>query len=163
MTAPLHLAIGSQAEFRDAVLATLAAALARDTRSLLWVDPDFARWPLDDPGLIDAITAWLRRPQRRLMLLAGGFEVLAREHPRFAQWRMPWMHAIDARTPSELPRLDLPTLMLDDGPTVLELWERDPPRGRAAHDPAAARTARDRVDAPWQRGVAAWPAKPLGL
>jgi len=163
MTHPLHLTIDTHAEFGVAVRATLDAALARDTRSVLWVDPDFARWPLDDPGLIDALTAWLRRPQRRLMLLAADFERVAREHPRFAQWRTPWLHAIEARTPSDLPRVDLPTLMLDDGPTVLELWDRDPPRGRAAHDPAAARAARDRVDASWQRGTPAWPAKPLGL
>lgn len=150
-------------EFRAAVLATVQAAMARGARTMLWVDPDFTRWPLDDAGLIDALTGWLRQPQRRLHLLAWDYEALARRHPRFSQWRTPWMHAIDARTPDEGPASDLPTLLLDDGPMLLSLWERDPPRGRAAHDPAAAKAARDRIDAPWQRSSAAWPAKPLGL
>lgn len=155
--------IRSHADFSAAVLATVQAALARGTRTLLWVDPDFTRWPLDDPGLIEALTAWLRQPQRQLRLLASDYEALARRHARFSQWRTPWMHAIDARSPDDTPPADLPSLILDDGPTVLSLWERDPPTGRAGADPVAARTARDQIDARWQRGAPAWPSRPLGL
>jgi hypothetical protein len=155
--------ITTQAQFGPALLATVHAAIARGARTMLWVDPDLTRWPLDDPGLIDALTGWLRQPQRRLNLLASDYEALARRHPRFAQWRTPWMHAIDARTPDEGPATDLPTLLLDDGPLLLTLWERDPPRGRAGPDAVGAKAARDRIDAPWQRSAPAWPSKPLGL
>lgn len=155
--------ISTPAEFADAAQAAIEAALARDARTLLWVDPDFAHWPLDRPGLIEALGGWLRRPLRRLTLLGGRFDRLERRHPRFCQWRMHWMHAIDAREPSDLPGAELPTLLLDDGPTVLELWDREIPRGRAGQDAAAAATARDRIDAALQRSTPAWPSRPLGL
>jgi hypothetical protein len=155
--------IQTHAEFRAAVLATVQAAMDRSARSMLWVDPDFTRWPLDDPGLIRALTGWLRQPQRQLRLLASDYEALARRHARFSQWRTPWVHAMDARSPDDLPPADLPTLILDDGPTVLILWERDPPKGRAGVDAVAARAARDQIDARWQRAAPAWPSRPLGL
>lgn len=155
--------IHTPAEFGAAVRAAIEAALARETRSLLFVDPDFAAWPLDDAALLETLGAWLRKPMRRLVLLGAHWDRLERTHPRFTQWRQPWSHAIDARTSEELAAVDLPTLLLDDGPIVLELWERDPPRGRAGRDPAAAAVVRDRIDAPLQRSSPAWPVKPLGL
>lgn len=155
--------IRTPSDFSAAVRTAVETALARETRSLLWVDPDFAAWPLGDAVLLEAITAWLRRPQRRLVLLGSRWDRLERAHPRFAQWRMPWSHAIEAREPADLGPDELPTLLLDDGPVVLELWERDPPRGRAVRDAATAAVARDRIDAPLQRSMPAWPVKPLGL
>lgn len=155
--------IRTPADFEAAVRAAIAAALARDARTLLWVDPDFAAWPLDEAPLLESITAWLRRPMRRLVLLGARWDRLERAHPRFTQWRTPWSHAVDAREPSDLAADELPTLMLDDGPVVLELWERDPPRGRLVQDASVAAAARDRIDAPLQRSTPAWPVKPLGL
>ena len=147
--------ISTQLEFGDALRATVLAAIARDARSMLWCDPDFVAWPLDDPALLDPLATWLRRPMRRLVLLGGRYDRMERAHPRFTRWRDPWVHAIDTREPSDLAP--------DDGPTVLELWDRDIPRGRAGRDPAAAASARDRIDAALQRSVPAWPTKPLGL
>ncbi len=155
--------IADPAGFRDAVRSAVEAAMARDARSLLFVDPDFAGWPLDDPVLLDLLTAWLRRPGRRLTLLGQGFDRMERDHPRFSQWRPNWSHAIDVRRPDEALAAGLGTLLLDDGPTVLELWQRDPPRGRAQQDAVAAAAARDRSDAPLQRSTADWPVRPLGL
>jgi hypothetical protein len=150
-------------EFRAAVLESVQAAIAREARTLLWVDPDFEAWPLGEPVLLDALTAWLRRPGRRLVLLGGRWDRLERAHPRFVQWRPLWSHAVQAREPSDGKADDLPTLLLDDGPIALELWERDPPRGRAGRDPAAAAAARDRIDACLQRSSPGWPWRPLGL
>jgi hypothetical protein len=156
--------IASPQDLQAAVRAAVQAALERQARSLLFVDHDLSGWPLSDAPLLDSLTAWLRRPQRRLVLLSQRWDRLERAHPRFVQWRMPWSHAIDAREPTdEAAAQELPTLLLDDGPTVLELWQRDPPRGRAASDAAAAAAVRDRIDAPLQRSAPAWPVKPLGL
>jgi hypothetical protein len=162
-SAPLPIEIRSRAELAAAVRATVDAALARDARTLLWADTDFADWPLDDPALLDALTAWLRRPLRRLQLLAVDYEALARAHPRFAAWRVDWTHAIEARRPEIGDRAGLPTLLIDDGPMCLELLERDPPNGRAARDAQAAWRTRERIGPVWQRAEAAWPARPLGL
>jgi hypothetical protein len=159
----LEIEIHDRAGFVDAVRATLDAAAARSARTMLWVDPDFVAWPLDRPALIDALSAWLHRPLRRLVMLSGGYEALERAHPRFSEWRRDWTHAIDARVPTDLEGPAMPTLLLDDGPVVLELWERDPPRGRAIADAHAARAARQRIDAALQRSSPAWPLRPLGI
>lgn len=155
--------IRGTADLADAVQATLAAAIARGARTLMWTDRDFSGWPLDDPTLIDTLASWLRQPMRRLQLLACDYDALARAHPRFAAWRVDWLHAIESRVPDAGDRATLPTLLLDDGPVLLELLERDPPHGRAAHDAQAAWRARDRIGPVWQRAEAAWPARPLGL
>lgn len=155
--------IDSPASFSAGVQAALAAAVARDSRTLLWVDPDFSLWPLDHPAVLDSLGPWLRRPGRRLVMLAERFDRIERAHPRFTQWRTPWSHAIDARAPEEAIGVALPTLLLDDGPTLLTLWERDPPRGRASRHAAEAAAAREQIDAVLQHSVSAWPIKPLGL
>jgi hypothetical protein len=155
--------IRTRAELAAAVRATVDAALARDARTLLWVDPDFADWPLDEPALLDALAGWLRRPLRRLQLLAGDYDAVQRAHPRFAAWRMHRMHAIETRRPDVADRAVLPTLLLDDGPLCLELLERDPPNGRAAGDAQAAWRVRDFIEPVWQRAEVAWPTRPLGL
>ena len=46
-------------------------AAAEGARCITCVDPSFEHWPLDDPGLLDGLTAWARLPQRRLVLLAA--------------------------------------------------------------------------------------------
>jgi hypothetical protein len=157
----------STAGFGRAVRAAVDAALARSTRTLLCVDRDFAAWPLDDPALLDALTGYLRRPGRRLILLAEGFERMERLHPRFTQWRPNWSHAVEPRCPEMRPPDGLETLLLDDGPTVLEARVTDlstyPPKGRAQQDAAVAAAARDRIDAWLQRSVPDWPVRPLGL
>lgn len=155
--------IDSRQAFHDAVRWALRAADARGARSLCWVDPDFADWPLDDGELLDVLTRWLQRPQRRLVMLAAGYDGMLRQHPRFTAWRPAWSHAVDPRVPGEGLANDLPTLLLDDGPVSLQLHDRIHWRGRAAVDPVQARACRDAIDAALQRSEAAWPVRPLGL
>jgi hypothetical protein len=157
------LAIDGHAGFAAAVHATLAAAFAREARVLLWVDEDFGSWPLDDAALLGALGSWLRRPLRQLRLLARDYDALARSHPRFARWRADWTHAIDARRPDPAMRAPLPTLVLDDGPVLLRLAQRDPPRGLAASDAQTAWQARDDIGPVWELAEPAWPLRPLGL
>jgi hypothetical protein len=159
----LPLQIASPVDFRQAVHAVLAASWARDARTLWWVDPDFDGWPLDDPVLIQGLTTWLRRPLRRLVLLADRYDRFDRQFPRFSRWRVDWAHAVDARAPADAFGTGLPTLVLDDGPVLLQLLERHPPRGRAMVDAAEAWSAREQIDAGLQRSVPSWPVKPLGL
>jgi hypothetical protein len=155
--------IASAADFRAAVHAALAAAAERQARTLWLVDPHFADWPLDDPALLDALGAFVRRPGRRVVMVAESFDRIARQHPRFTAWRGTWAPAVDAREPSEPVGDGLPTLLLDDGPVVLELHDREHWRGRAQRDAPTAALVRDRIDAWLQRSVPAWPVRPLGL
>lgn len=155
--------IRDPASFRSALAQALDAALGRGTRTLLFVDPDFAAWPLDDAALLDRLTAFLRRPGRRLTLLAARFDRLDARHPRFAAWRAVWSHAVDARSPDDEAAAGLEPLLLDDGPTLLHCWSLEPLRGRALQDAHDAAAARDRLDAALQRAAPAWPLRPLGL
>ena len=66
------------------------------TRELTWVDEDFSEWPLDGGQLQVHLEAFLRRPGRRLRMIAHRFGPIAQRHPRFAAWRKNWSHALDA-------------------------------------------------------------------
>ncbi len=153
----------TRATFADALRWAFAHAIEGGARRIVCVDPQFAEWPLDDAALLSRLAGWLRRPQRRLVLLAADFEALARRHARFDAWRADWAHAIEAFAPSEEDRLELPTLLVDDGDSVLELFDNVRWRGRATADAQAARSAREAADALLQRSTPAYPVKRLGL
>lgn len=156
-------AIDSRASFANAVLWALHAADARAARGMWWVDEDFADWPLGDERLLEGLTRWLQRPQRRLVMLAASFEQMAARQARFTAWRPLWSHAIEPRTP--VPELagGLPTLLLDDGPVVMCLHDRVDWNGLATIDATSARAWRDRIDVALQQSEPAWPVRPLGL
>ncbi|MDP1534231.1 MAG: hypothetical protein Q8N44_06355 [Rubrivivax sp.] len=155
--------ITSRAEFAAALMATLQASAARQARRMLWVDRDFSDWPLDDPALLQALEAWLRLPQRCLLLVADDFGAVARQHPRFIGWRRPWVHAVPAWCVAEAARSTLPSLALDDGPTCLHLHDKAVWRGEFGADAQAARRWRDEVDAALQHSTPALAANVLGL
>jgi hypothetical protein len=155
--------ITSRAEFGAAVLWALQTSVAAGARRVVWVDPDFANWPLDDPLLHDMLTAWLRLPGRRLVLLAADYASVPRQHPRFVAWRRWWPHAIDAWTPADGSNTGLPTLALDDGAVSVQLINAQRWRGRASVDPRSARLWRDQIDAVLQRCESAFPIHTLGI
>lgn len=156
-------AIDSRSTFAAALRWGFEAAFARDARRIVCVDRDFADWPLDDPALLHAITQWLKRPLRRWVLLAQQYDEAARRHPRFVRWRADWAHAIDALSPPAEDRVELPTLLVDDGPVVVQLHDRVHWRGRAALDARDARAWRDELDAVLQRSTPDFPVNRLGL
>lgn len=160
--AAAELPIGSRAEFDAALRQSLAWADARGARHLWLVDHDFADWPLDQADWLDALAGWVRQPQRRLTLLAKHFDEVPRCHPRFTQWRRSWAHAVEAYVPAE-PRIEVPTLLVDDGPVLLEMLDGDRRRGRALRDAGAARRWRDEIDALLQRCEAAFAPTVLGI
>lgn len=153
--------IRSRAEFLAAIRWGFAHADAQAARRIVCVDPDFADWPLDEPALLDALTAWLKRPQRKLVLLAASYDEVPRRHPRFVAWRTNWAHAVEAVSPVE--RIELPTLLLDDGDLSVQLIDRTHWRGRVETDRRSARSWRDEVDAVLQRCEPALPVYRLGL
>jgi hypothetical protein len=154
--------IGTRAEFAAALLWALQAAQARQSRRICLVDPDFADWPLGQTQVLAALQAWLRLPQRRLVLLAAHFTEMPRCHPRFVAWRRDRAHAIDAWSPpAELAAL--PRLLVDDGPVSLQLLDGPQWRGRASLDAREARRWRDEIDVVLQQCEPAFPVQTLGL
>lgn len=156
-------ALRSQADVMTAMRWSIDHALAVRSRRLVWIDPDFSIWPLDEMPLLDTLTAWLRLPQRRLVLLGHEYARIERQHPRFVSWRRDWSHAVDAWTPSEPDQVRLPTLLIDDQRLCLQVFDTVHWRGRLSLDERAVRQWRDELDALLQRCEAAFPVRQLGL
>jgi hypothetical protein len=161
---PSPPAVDGRAAFAAAALWALQAAAARGARRIVCTSPDFAGWPLDDAAWLQSLQAWLRLPQRQLLLLAQHYNEVPRQHPRFTRWRREWAHAIDARAlPADGAVTALPTLLLDDGPVLLHLADPVRWRGRAALDAAAAQAWRQELDALAPQCEPAFPVTALGL
>lgn len=156
-------ALRSKDDFESAVRWGLGHALAARSRRLVWVDPDFSAWPLDDVVVLDRLAEWLRLPQRKLLLLARSFDGVARRHPRFVAWRRDWSHAIEAMAPSEGIDANLPTLCIDDDRLCLQVFDTQHWRGRLQLDDHAVRQWRDEIDALLQRCEPSFPVHTLGL
>ena len=160
---PLPPAIQTRADFAAAIHWAVRAAAERGARQMVWVDPDFADWPLNEPVLHEALTAWLATPRRHLLLLAEDYDVLPRRHPRFVSWRRNWAHAIEPRIQAEDQSAGLPTLLIDDGPVLLQLLDRVRWRGRCALDKRQASHWREQIDALLQRSAPGFAVSQLGL
>ena len=155
--------IDSRAGFLAALHWGLQTAVARGARSILWSDPGFGDWPLDDAAWLAPLPAWLRRPKRRLTLLAADYAEVPRRHPRFNGWRRDWAHAIDCWQPTPDLAGEGPTLLLDDTGVSVHLIDALHWRGRAALDEQTAALWRERIDALLQRSEPAFPVSTLGL
>ncbi|MBA4177955.1 MAG: hypothetical protein C0505_15575 [Leptothrix sp. (in: Bacteria)] len=155
--------IDSRSGWHAALSWGFGTAMAQEARRIVVVAPDFADWPLDDPALLQALTGWLRLPQRRLVLLAAGFEALPRRCPRFTSWRAPWMHAIEGwQVPDDLAR-DLPTVLTCDKGVSVQLIDAQHWRGRADVDDRRARQWGEEIDVVLQRSERALAVRSLGL
>lgn len=156
-------AIDSRVSFGAALRWGFASAVAGGARQITCVDPSFEAWPLDDEALLRELTAWMRLPQRRLVLLASGFDAVPQCLPRFTAWRRDWAHAMQAlQAPAELAPA-LPTLLLDDRRVSVHLQDAEHWRGRASLEPRTRLLWQERVDVVSQRAEPAFPVTTLGL
>jgi hypothetical protein len=155
--------LGSRADFGRAVHWFTDAAIGRGARTLYWLDPDFRDWPLDEPGLLASLNEWLRLPLRRLVMVAGDWGRVPREHPRFCAWRLPRSHALDTRRAPEEWVTELPSVLYDDGPLSIQVLDRERWRGRSSRDPVDAHRLREQFDALVQRSTPDFAATTLGL
>ena len=159
-------AIDGRASFVAALRWGFDVAIAGDARRIVCVDPGFGDWPWDDAALLAALTTWLRRPQRRLVLLARDFEALQRRCPRFNAWRVDWSHALEAWQPPEELARELPTVLVGEGgegAVCVHLVDALHWRGRASLDTRVARQWCDELDALLQRAERALAVRTLGL
>ena len=159
--------IDSRGSFVAALRWGFDTAMAQGARRIVCADPDWADWPLwNDATLLHALAAWLRQPQRRLVLLARRYDTLERQCPRLNGWRADWMHAIEAWQPPEELANDLPSVLVGEGgdSTVsVQLMDARHWRGRAELDARRARLWREELDAVLQRSERTWSVRPLGL
>lgn len=155
--------IDTRTGFIAAVRWGFDCAFAQSARRIVCADDGFAEWPLDDPALLQGLTSWLQRPQRKLVLLARHYDDMPRRCPRFNTWRSNWTHAIDAWVaPEDLSR-DLPTVLASDGQVSVHLIDALHWRGRAELDERRARHWCEQLDVVLQRSERGYAANTLGL
>lgn len=155
-------AIDSAKAFGDAIVASVAQALQRRARRLVFVDPDFADWPLDDTELHASLTAFARLPGRELVLLASSFDAMQRQCPRFVVWRRVWGHAVAAWRPAD-DEVSLPSVLVADRTIAVELLDRVDWRGRVLSDDRRIHRLADEIDVFLQRCEPTFGASTLGL
>ena len=161
---PSPPAIAGPEDFAPAIRWGVQTAIADGARCITAVDIAFGEnWPWDDAALLSALAGWLRLPQRRLVLLAAGYDDFARLHPRFVVWRRDWSHAISPFVAPEELTGTLPTLLLDDRRVSVVRLDPVQGRGRASLEPRTRLHWHDPVDAVLQRSSPGFPVTTLGL
>lgn len=153
--------IDGRSEFTAALRHALSRAAGTRARELCFVDTDFEAWPLEDPVVLRALSAWARLPKRQLLMIACRFDALPRRCPRFTEWRRNWAHVIACRATDVEPS-QVPTLLLA-GPQSLHLADRLQWRGHWLGDDSEVGAWREVVDVLVQRSEADFPANTLGL
>jgi hypothetical protein len=158
---PARALIDGRSEFTAAVRTALSQAARSRARELCFVDAEFDTWPLDDAVVLEALTAWARLPQRRLLMIAGCFDELPRSFARFTAWRGTWAHVIECRV-TDVETSQIPTLLLA-GAHCLQLADRRLWRGHWLADDSEISAWREVVDVLMQRSEPGFPANTIGL
>jgi hypothetical protein len=154
-------AIDGRSDFTLSVQASLVYAVRSKQRELCLVDPDFESWPMDDAVVLDALGAWARLPQRRLLMVSNRFDAFARRFARFTAWRRTFAHVVEAFV-TEVEPSQVPTLLLA-GAGSLTLADRLRWRGHALTDDKEIADWREVVDVLLQRSEPGFGANTLGL
>ncbi len=149
--------------FQQVIVDAIVGAAVEGRRELIWVDSDFADWPLDDASLLDTMSRWARQPTRRLLVVANDFQNVPRQHPRFTSWRRTYAHRIECRSAPAVAVNDFPSLMLAGELYSLQLLDKRQWRARWLEDETDHKAWRGVVDAIVLRSEVDFGANTLGL
>lgn len=152
----------SDVAFRGAVLQAWTQALEARSRALVLCDPSFVDWPLGDAAGLQTLSAFVRLPGRRLVLIARSYESLRRRFPRFVAWRTTWSHAITALEPVD-EGVELPCALLADRALALHVVSTDPWEGGWVTDRGRLQSLAEQIDALQRRSQTSFPAQTTGL
>jgi hypothetical protein len=158
----LRFPIASRLQFHDALRRAFEAAADARAMEIVLCDADFSDWPLGERTVVDALTRWAA-PRRRLQLLAGSFDALARRHARWVEWRRAWSHVVECRANDEIEAAQIPSVCLVPGLMAVQLLDPVHHRGYASRDASDVQACREVIDAVSQRSMPAFPSTTLGL
>jgi hypothetical protein len=162
---PASVLLEGQVAVEAALLEELLRALRDGAPQICCMDPDFQRWPLSSPVVLEALKHWVA-PHRRLRLLAHDYQALARRHPRFVQWRQLYGHVVEARQLSDEGPVDHRrpvALLLGRAPRMWRLIEARQGRAVVECDSSAHGAALEWFDAVSQRSEESFASSTLGL
>lgn len=154
-----RIAIQTKTEFHEALRNAFDEMARIGCPEIRLCDVDFADWPLGTRDVIARLDAWVAS-RRRLVLLASGFDEVARRHARFVEWRRPWSHVVECHANTED---ELPAILVAPGLLCIELHDRTRYRGVASRDPADTLHCKELIDAVLQRSVTTFPVTTAGL
>ncbi|MEO6407697.1 MAG: hypothetical protein ABIO45_02985 [Burkholderiaceae bacterium] len=154
--------IASRGDFHSAVRHAISQAAETGCRELWWSDADFADWPISEPAVLEDLRRWAR-PHRKLVLLAQGFDAVARRHPRWVDFRRAWSHVVECRGIDELDAGPMPSVLLASGLLVLRLADPVRWRGSVSRDAAVMAQTREQLASMSQRSTLAFPSTVLGV
>lgn len=166
-TLPASGRIEGWRDFQDRFRSTLLQVSASGGECRC-VDADFMRWPLGEPLVTDLLQQWmLQHGGARWTLLAGGFDVIQRAHPRWVSWRQTWSHRVSCWLASDEIVSDLRPMFLwrdrTGGGAGMRMLEPVTAMGQWTTDPAVMTLWQADFDAYLQRSSEGMPCTTLGL
>lgn len=150
-------------DFADRLRATLAMGTTEPADWRL-CDADFARWPLGERGVVEALAqSVLAHPKGRLVLLAARLDELPRRHPRWLAWRRDWTHRVSCWQAAEEDADQVRPMLLWPGRVGLRLLNEVTGAGVWSTEPATLQNWQADFDAILQRSTEGMPSTTLGL
>ena len=154
--------IDGREAFGRSLLTALDDCAQAGTPQLWLCDPDFAAWPLGQPAVVQALTAWVNS-RRRLTLIAADYSGFAARFPRWVAWRRQWSHAVQCLAVHEDVAVKVPALLLAPGLVAVRLHDRERCRGHVYRSPTDLVRCQEPIDALSQRADESFPVTTLGL
>lgn len=148
--------------FSVALLSALEVCAEAGARQLWLCDRDFARWPLGQPAVIEALAGWANS-RRRLTLLAADYGDFAQRFPRWVNWRRQWSHIVQCLAVHEELADQVPTLLFAPELVAVRLHDGERHHGRVYRESADLVRCRELIEALSQRADESFPVTTLGL
>ncbi len=104
-------AFAGRAQFQQLIRDAIAQAAEEGWREMIWMDLNFADWPLGELSIEASLQAW-SETGRKLTIVAKRFDAVISTHHRFVAWRKQWSHIIEARAVSSASEEEFPSLIL---------------------------------------------------
>jgi hypothetical protein len=153
----------SRAEFDAQLLAALGSA----QREIWLADADFSRWPLNSPGIEEALHIFLLASRaNRIQLLAASPDYLTQQAPRFMRLFRLFGHAIVCREAPEQVTSRFAedcSFAIVDRARMVRRFHRDTMRGAAEFHPNQVGPWIDQFQSLWDDGTPGISATTLGL
>lgn len=154
--------ITSRNAFLEALRGAFRELADNPSRHVFLSDPDFADWPLNEPGVVEDLGRWAQS-HRHLTLVASHFDEVARRHARWVAWRQHWSHVVACQAVDDADLTTLQPQFLIPGRLVIRLVDRASCRGSLSRAEADIVQAQEALDAILQRSTPSFPATLLGL
>jgi hypothetical protein len=147
--------------FRQLVRDALATAAREGWREVILSDASFEDWPLGERAVAESLQAWARSG-RRMVLLAKNYDLVRRQHARFAQWRVLWSHIVSASACPAADPLDLPSALWSPG-WVMERRDIERCNGWCGSEPERRLALREGLNEWMQKSTPSFASTTLGL